>query len=543
MRTSFKNERLKTSFENRLMMKTTYKKHAKINNDTNNKTNIKTNNKTNIKTNIKGGNVSNNINTADIVAPKMVDSYEDFKTKNILYGEYTIPNDYVKEIIIKVIKAYTIDSEIIHDNNDWTIFYKTLYKTVPDYDYDLLINLLKKTKAHINNSSQIENPTIEYVLSSAMYAFKSQDAELFTRTINTFGRPLKLTEGKNTWLDNWSINGPCNALNFVFWNDYDNENIITTNNKKPNKFAFKGNTQGDTAGDNTDDNTQGNTAGDNTAGDNTAEDNEEKNTAEDNEEGNTQGNTAGDNTQDNIRNNEEENTTGNNIINKLSGGGKNNIITQMELKNAENDGYKIFMLKIVGIFRSFLIVNHLLPSNEEYKIITCQDVCNTSIKYFPCYYIACGGCNMFNDDYAPSIQTIRNFLNKYPEASISCIVSAAQFGEANGGAHWMALYFDNKRACLLCPQASSWRVFKDNGKLYNSIMNNDFATEYNGVLCQRDNCNCGVYSVLFVYSMILHNGNMKEAVKQVGVNATNISNKNKTSEAIFKVKDTLFGYQ
>ncbi len=486
MKTYFKKERSKEEISKRLFIKTSYKNNMK-------QTNI--NNTLNkAQTNIKGGNtmvettnINNKFNNIDnIIAPSMIDSYEDFKTKNILYGEYIVPNDYVKKIIVKVIKAYSIDSERISDNNEWTKFYNDLYKNVPDYDYDLLISLLKKTKGHTNNNNTGE-PTIEYVISSAMYAYKSQDAELFTRTINTFGRPLKLKDGKNTWLDNWSINGPCNALNFVFWNDYDNNNIITINQKKPNKFKFEGNQEM--------------------------------------------------NGEINETNNEEE-------FNKLNGGRTTkDIITQFDLKHTENDGYKCFMLKIVGIFRSFLIVNHLLPSDEQYFIKSCKDVCDISIKYFPHYYIACGGCNMFNDDYAPSIKTIKSFLNIYPEAFISCIVNTAQFGDPNGGAHWMALCFNINRACLLCPQANSWKILKDNGALYNSIINNNFATEYNNVLCQKDNCNCGVYSVLFVYSMLLHNGNMIEAVKQVGINADNINTKNKNHDTIFKVKNTLFGYQ
>ena len=101
-----------------------------------------------------------------------------------------MPNDYVKDIIIKVIKSYTIDGSGTFDNNEWTQFYNTLFKNNPNYTYDYLINLLNQTREHTNNTTEF--PTIEYVISSAMYAYKSQDAELFTRCINTFGRPLKL---------------------------------------------------------------------------------------------------------------------------------------------------------------------------------------------------------------------------------------------------------------------------------------------------------------------------------------------------------------
>ena len=74
----------------------------------------------------------------------------------------------------------------------------------------------------------------------------------------------------------------------------------------------------------------------------------------------------------NETNNEEE-------FNKLDGGRTSkDIITQFDLKHTRNDGYKCFMLKIVGIFRSFLIVNHLLPSDEQYFIKNCISIARVS---------------------------------------------------------------------------------------------------------------------------------------------------------------------
>ena len=161
--------------------------------------------------------------------PSMVDDYQDFNTKNILFGRFDkLPNRYIGLITVSVIKAYTIENNVNGnriDDNDWTKFFDELYYKYPDYTYEQLCELLKSTMKTKNNNDNAY-PTFEYVVAAAMFAYKSQNAELITRLHNTFGRPLKL-DCKNAWLDNWSLNGPGNALNFIFWKDYDSEDRIS----------------------------------------------------------------------------------------------------------------------------------------------------------------------------------------------------------------------------------------------------------------------------------------------------------------------------
>ena len=161
--------------------------------------------------------------------PSMVDDYQDFNTKNILFGKFDkLPNKYIGLITVSVIKAYTIENSVNGnriDDNDWTKFFDELYYKYPDYTYEQLCELLKSTMKTKNNNDNAY-PTFEYVVAAAMFAYKSQNAELITRLHNTFGRPLKL-DCKNAWLDNWSLNGPGNALNFIFWKDYDSEDRIS----------------------------------------------------------------------------------------------------------------------------------------------------------------------------------------------------------------------------------------------------------------------------------------------------------------------------
>lgn len=401
----------------------------------------------------------------------LFDSFFEYKTKNILYGNYVEPpNDYIKEIMVSVIKSYTIDA---HGSacNDWGEFYNNMYKNNPNYKYDDIINFLTE-----NN----KKPTAEYILSSALYGYKDQDAELLTRCLNTFCRPVKL-DSKEEWLDNWTLNGPGNALNFIFWNKYNSNDVI----------VIKRNHEG--------------------------------------------------NNNINSKNNNEQSIEKNN----------NKLITQYDIKSKFYGNQRI--LKIIGIFRSFLICNDLLPVKHNKSCLTASDITNISVNYFPFYYIGCGGCDMFDGNYTASVEEIKKFLKEYPFVSFGAIVNVSAFRSKDGGSHWMGLYLSDRRADLMCPQASGWDVFKDNGELTRKLMTLGFGMENNIICCQKDNCNCGVYSFLFLFMMLIKDGNMKEAVEQVGENANNIytssnikESKNNTTDddrLIYKIKNTLFGYE
>lgn len=412
----------------------------------------------------------------------MFDSFSTYNTKNILYGNYIIPpNDLIKGIIVAVIKSYTIDAKG-YNTNEWGKLFNELYENNYAYSYN---DLASKIQSLDNNNKQ---PSAEYIMAAAMYGYKDFDSELLTRCLNTFCRPVKLS-GREEWLDNWSLNGPGNALNFVFWGDYDSKDVVAIHKRKSNiQSAAKTNT---------------------------------------------------------IVMNAKQEGAGNN--NKKVHRKNNLLITQNDIKDTfEGNQY---VLKIVGVFRAFLICNGLIPGIKKDDIkneYSADDIVTACVEHFPFYYLGCGGCDMFEGTYAADIETISSFLTRFPHVTLGSIINVSTFRSNDGGSHWMGLHFKDGKASLMCPQASSWDILADHGELKRRLINSGFSLENNLVCCQHDRCNCGVYSFLFLFMMLVKDGNMKEAIKQVGVNANNLYNNgenNRSDMLIYKVKNTLFGYE
>ena len=408
------------------------------------------------------------------------DSFYEYGTKNILYGKYVEPpNDYIKKVMVAVIKSYTKDAEG-KDVNEWGQFYNDLYEANKQYTYDDITSLLK--------SSENKTPTAEYILASAMYGYKDIDATLITRCLNTFCRPVKL-DAKEEWLDNWTLNGPGNALNFVFWKEYDSNDVMTVSrshegrpmNQEPTDFSWY------------------------------------------------------------------------NVGKSITRNG-HDLVTQQNIKEAY--GINEVIMKIVGVFRTFLICNELLPGsinktvNNNETIISPKDVINSCVSFFPFYYLGCGGCDMFDGNYTAKIETVKQFADAFPMVTFGSIVNVSTFRGGSGGSHWMGLYITDNVVSLMCSQGSTWDVFDDeimgNDRLKNRFLNCNFSLQHNLITCQKDRCNCGVYSLLFLFMMLVKNGNMTAAVEQVGVDANNLYNKPTeipNNKLIYKVKATLFGYE
>lgn len=416
----------------------------------------------------------NKNNMKSPIPPKLIDSYELATTNNILYKQFKLPNPYISNIIVTVIKSYTIDeSNHKNNNNEWTMFYDDMFKYNSNYTYEELAKIIGEGTI----------PSFEHIISSALYAYKNSDLELLIRTSNIFGRPIGV-KNKNEWLDNWTLNGLAYSLSFVFNKEYNHEYIVTLSHKS-----------------------------------------------------------------------DEQN---NNILFPTSTKSEN-IITLSSIHNIfHNDEDSYVVHKLVNIFRTFLIVNGLLPYTEQQPVTkinmkdknVLKNIIEISVKYFPMYYVGCIACDWFNDRIAASINTIAYFLQQYPSVYVYAIVNASSSKTGDGGSHWMGLYFyndNNSYHCtLLCPQASDWSVFKDNNELRNTIVNNkkvQFIISHSPISCQRDKCNCGLYSLLFMYTIMLKDGNYIDAVKAVGEDANNLSNNNDVeTRMIFKIKGKLIGY-
>ena len=378
------------------------------------------------------------------------DVYNEKTQKNILHGRHEMnPNKYDKFITNAIIKSYIEENKANNmDNNNITKKFTTLYDSNKDFTYDDLINVFGKV-------------SLGCLISNALKAFQHHDLELLIKCHNVFSNPIPLKDGKDTWLDNWSLNGPGYALTFIFDKQYNSPDVV----------ALSGNEEHD--------------------------------------------------------------------IIDVSKFRKHDYVKQSEIKNKYNT---IGVLKFVNIFRAFLICNHLLPTiGNDYVINTAADIWETCAKYFPVYYIGANACDWYNDEIAPSMETIDEFIKAFPNKHVISIINVSASYQG-GGTHWMGLDFINvnniEYAKLMCSQSSSWSVFTDGGTLNNKINTLGFCKENNMVCLQKDPSNCGVYSLLFLYMVILYNGDIKKAAKTIGVNAKDI----KDGFDIYNIKHTLFGF-
>lgn len=150
--------------------------------------------------------------------PYLKDSFQNYETKNILYGNRPL-NKYYKCILTTAIKSYSIvNLKNKLDNNEWTQFYDDLYNRHSDYSYDLLVKILSDDQGLV---------TTEYIVASALYAYRSHRIELIIRIANVFGRPVKLDSGKDSWIDNYRENALGYSLSFIFREKYDCLEVVS----------------------------------------------------------------------------------------------------------------------------------------------------------------------------------------------------------------------------------------------------------------------------------------------------------------------------
>ena len=79
-------------------------------------------------------------------------------------------------------------------------------------------------------NTQQQPISISCVICYGMVAFAHHDLELLIKTHNVFCYPLPLS-GRKAWLDNWSLNGPANALDFIFREEFDCDDVVSVQTK------------------------------------------------------------------------------------------------------------------------------------------------------------------------------------------------------------------------------------------------------------------------------------------------------------------------
>lgn len=154
------------------------------------------------------GLLSKNGSEDDVLRFKIVDTFKNYNTNNILFGKKI--TNYAKVVIMEVIKFY--QSRNIKGNTDVKRnIINFLNKVLKDKDinYDKLM-----LKFHAESN--------ECLLAYMLIAFQNEELDLMLRTTYTFGRVLPLNS-ITEWFDNYRLNSYCNGLNMVQYRSYDSK--------------------------------------------------------------------------------------------------------------------------------------------------------------------------------------------------------------------------------------------------------------------------------------------------------------------------------
>ena len=191
--------------------------------------------------------------------------------------------------------------------------------------------------------------------------------------------------------------------------------------------------------------------------------------------------------------------------------------------------------KLVGKLRVHILTNGLLPDKDNTtRLLTVADIrknagksspsaitlLDNSYLHYPFYYGGCHGCDCFDLGLTPTISELKLFLDRYPSARIGFILNTATY-RSGRGQHWMALMLMKNRALLMCSQQGTFDDFLDDGKLKQSLIDNNFTLENNNVKLQSDNHSCGMQSVIALLEMIRF-GEIKNASDAIGSDMSNL---------------------
>ena len=182
-------------------------------------------------------------------------------------------------------------------------------------------------------------------------------------------------------------------------------------------------------------------------------------------------------------------------------------------------------------------------TNEE--ALTCLD---KLVDKYPYFTYQCHGCDCFElESKTCRIRDIYEFTKRYPKTLVGGILNTETY-RSGRGQHWVALLFLDCTSYLICSQAGNYNSFHDNNILINELNKYGFAEHYNKICIQKDNSNCGLFSLLSNLVAIINldeinlsnqnNGlSTKKIVEEIGVNGKGIN-----SKGIFKLKENLIGW-
>ena len=196
--------------------------------------------------------------------------------------------------------------------------------------------------------------------------------------------------------------------------------------------------------------------------------------------------------------------------------------------------YKFLVTPLRGI-----ILHHELniPYNDY------ERMCDACYEKYYCCYGGSHGCDVFDiKSMSLSIEEITHALDRYPSWHIMYVLNTATYA-SHQGIHWVMLELEKSYAKLICSQGSDFHCFRDNSKLYNSLINLNYRCLHNSTTIQHDGHSCGVFSSTCMLVMTLNNFDIKLTVQNIGKNGENLHGTHapKVKVDIHLMRKNLFG--
>lgn len=422
------------------------------------------------------------------------DTYINLKTKTLLHS-FSGMTELEKKRVYSVLK-YISNTNHINETPDH------VYNDIKIEGSDNLKNELTKVINESKTYDEIKNKiegcvTDECLMAHAIIAYHIEPKSLLmlTTAIHTRVKPM-LSEGKDGWFDNFSLNSYLYQLTTFVYSDYDkNDDDSVYSVSKPIKIKNK---------------TINNSADKSIVG---PEDKKNRPPVQ----GGLSFNIFG---------------SGSNLINK-----------SQKLNNPQS-----LLYNLGNLYRTFVEFNigrkHDIDSMNNNKATEYLD---KLVEKYPYFTFQCHGCDCFElSSKTCTIFDIVQFMKRYPRTLVGGILNTETY-RSGRGQHWVAVLFLNSTVYLICSQAGNFNDFNDGGNLIKQFNKYGLAQQYNKIRIQNDNSNCGLYSTLSNLFAIIELDrinktgerflNLNNIVENIGEDARNINKK-----GIYKLKEVLIGW-
>lgn len=420
---------------------------------------------------------------------QIVDTFANYNTKSLLCGKTF--TEYHKQILMAIIKYYVNKQFKGYTETERQIitFLENLFDKNPNITFDELKRVFKATSN-------------ECLLAYILIAYNDHNIDLILRCMYTFCRVLPFNE-KTEWYDNYRLNNYGNPLNMIVRSDYDcsevyslkdssinddneNEKINTSIELKDYNKVVK-RLVGSVRAFIIDHGIYP-----------TGSENKQQNTKQ--QQINIQHNSK---SKMSRNKNKQKNLNMQDIY--------SNYIRKFNIKGGDIEQYTTD--DSVHKFRE--------GKHDEMSLNkTAEQICDECYKRYAYYFGGAHGCDVFDTYLSLSIEELKMFFERYPLAKVGYILNTATYASGRGE-HWIALELSKGKAKLICSQASDFSAFHDNGKLDRTLQQNMFGQEHSIVRFQEDNFNCGIFSALSLYELLM-TGDISKAVDRIGTNGKSL---------------------